>query len=214
MFGQIAFIDDLDLSSTTTLELTNNLEPEMVAISDLIANNLFANSEITITVEADTWSTPYDVPQYGVTETTSSSTLTGTVTPSGNSTIEFYESDLISLYASIPISEIGNGSSFIGTGTLFTTELEIGDFIIVVDPTETNPDQGFLVDAIGGDTFIDVNNVYSGILAAGTVHKRSAILTNESALDWGSVAVVSTLSLDWGSLTQAPMVYNDYRDLS
>ena len=82
MFGQIAFIDDLDLSSTTTLELTNNLEPEMVAISDLIANNLFANSEITITVEADTWSTPYDVPQYGVTETTSSTTRARRVRPS------------------------------------------------------------------------------------------------------------------------------------
>jgi hypothetical protein len=86
------------------------------------------------------------------------------------------------------------GLTIIGTGTLFISQLHIGDNIIINDGG-TNPE--FIVKSIQSQTELTLENPYNGLNGAGFVFSKNNSITNIWNVFFGSKRIFITLEIKY-----------------
>lgn len=92
--------------------------------------------------------------------------------------ISAYESNTIAGIEYVASGSLSDNSAFVATGTAFSANLSSGDFIMVRDPDDVNPDQGFVVTGLGtawANSILDVYGLYQGGLTDGEIYKRNVL---------------------------------------
>ena len=87
----------------------------------------------------------------------------GTITNFFVNTIQDLSTEQIAKYSNISINSVPGNKIFDGFGTIFTTQLTVGNQIIVIDINDTNEEFTLTIDSISGNNALSVtaNVLYS-----------------------------------------------------